>query len=210
MTRPTPPKIGIMADSHGDPEAITKGALFLKQQGCGTLYHLGDICDTNRQDTADECVARVRNHGIIAVKGNNDHSLAADARGRMNGGIHPKTLTFLENLPLHITVEDARLVHSRPFTRRLGLSAMIGTVGKKEARAYFKENPTGLLFRGHSHQPELICLHDDTIRFTSLQDKQVLDLRICRPCIITCGAVCESTAMIWEPIDARLSTCSFS
>ena len=78
-----------MADSHGDPEAIDNGALYLKDKGCTALYHLGDICDATCLKSADSCVAQVRNHGIVAVKGNNDHTLAIDARGRSDGGIRP-------------------------------------------------------------------------------------------------------------------------
>ena len=74
-------KIGIMADSHGDPESIDKGAVFLKQQDCTKLIHLGDICDSNRFDTADACVDRVRKLGIAAVKGNNDHTLDSRCQG---------------------------------------------------------------------------------------------------------------------------------
>ena len=134
-----------MADIHGDPEAIATGALFLKQRGCRALYHLGDICDSTLWKTADECVAQVRDHGIVAVKGNNDHTLAADARGRSDGGIRPATITFLENLPLSLTVGSAKLVHSRPFVRQLGLSAMIGVMGKREADKFFRKNANGHL-----------------------------------------------------------------
>jgi len=194
-----------MADSHGDPEVIERSALFLKQEGCTSLYHLGDICDTNRYDTADACVERVSAHGILAVKGNNDHSLAADARGRPDCGIHIATLTFLENLPLIRRVEGAALVHSRPFVGRLGLSAMIGTVGQKEAAGYFREKPRGLVFRGHSHKPEIISGAGGTIRFASLADAQVVDLAAQRPCIVTCGALYQGMTLVWEPAADRLT-----
>ena len=207
MSKQTHPKIGIMADSHGDPEAIDRGALFLKQEGCTALYHLGDICDTNRYETADESVALVKNHGILAVKGNNDHSLAVDARGRPDIPVHRRTLAFLEDLPLIRSVEDAELVHSRPWVRRLGLSAMIGTIGQREASDYFRKNPRGLLFRGHSHQPELTFLKHGDIRFAPLHNEQVIDLKQYRPCIVTCGAIYQGYVIIWEPAGERLSVC---
>ena len=200
-------RIGIMADSHGDPEAIEQGALFLKRQGCASLYHLGDICDTNRHDTADACVARVKAHGILAVKGNNDHSLAVDARGRRDGLCNRRTLAFLEDLPLIRQVAGAELVHSRPDIQRLGLSAMLGTLGQREAADYFLENPRALLFRGHSHQPEVITGVNGDIRFAPLHDEAVIDLKQCRPCIVTCGALYKGTLLIWEPVDERLTCC---
>jgi predicted phosphodiesterase len=199
--------IGIMADSHGDATAIDNAAAFLEQEGCTALYHLGDICDTNRHDTADECVARIKDHGILAVKGNNDHSLAVDARGRPDDLLDRRTLSFLEDLPLIREVAEAELVHSRPDIQQLGMSAMIGTIGRREANAYFRENPQGLLFRGHSHQPEIICGTADGVRFTALAHGQVVDLAGKRPCIVTCGALMEGWVMIWNPRTDRL-TCN--
>jgi predicted phosphodiesterase len=198
-------KIGIMADSHGHPQHIRRAARHLKQLGCSRIYHLGDICDTNRFDTADDCVDQVRNVGIVAVRGNNDHSLTVEARGRPDVRIRRDTLSFLEALPLSLSVGDARLVHSRPFIRRLGLSAMIGTVAKEEAEAYFKQNPTGLLFRGHSHVPELIHTHRKTIRFSPLAAGETIDLAAKRPCIVTCGALTSNFFLIWEPGKQRLT-----
>lgn len=209
MPEETSATIGIMADSHGDPEAIGKGALFLKQRGCTAIYHLGDICDTTLFQTADACVAQMSNHGIFAVKGNNDHTLVIDARGRPGCGLRRNTLTFLENLPLSLTVGQATLVHSRPFVRRLGLSAMIGMIGQHEARDYFRKHPAGLLLRGHSHKPEMINQKGNEIRFSSLFTGQVIDLRKQRPCIVTSGALAAGLVMIWETESDRLACCTF-
>ncbi len=210
MPEKTPEIIGILADSHGDPEAIDNGAAYLKQRNCTALYHLGDICDATLWQTADACVARVKKHGIIAVKGNNDHALAADARGRPDAGIRRATLAFLENLPLCLSVGGAELVHSRPFVRRLGLSAMIGVMGQREAGDFFRENPKGLLFRGHGHRPEMISGRNNEARFSSLAEGQTIELSGHRPCIITCGALTSGFVMVWEPGKDRLECRTFS
>jgi predicted phosphodiesterase len=209
MPEKTPAKIGIMADSHGDPGAIAAGAKFLKRRGCTALYHLGDICDSTQWKTADDCVAQVRDHGIVAVQGNNDHTLAVDARGRPDGGIRRATAIFLENLPLCLEVDSAKLVHSRPFVRRLGLSAMIGVMGNREAEDFFRENPHGLLFRGHSHKPEMIFRRKKDIRFFSLTAGHTLQLAGYRPCIVTCGALTSGFVMLWKPDQDRLESNSF-
>lgn len=210
MAKQTHHKIGIMADSHGDPESIDKGAAFLRNQGCTMLVHLGDICDSNRFDTADACVDRVRTLDIVAVKGNNDHTLTADARGRRNPGIRPEKLSFLEDLPLSLTVGRVAFVHSRPFVKRLGLSAMIGTIGKRDAETYFKENPDGLLLRGHSHTPEIIYRIDRQVHFAPVDAGQTVELAGKRPCIVTCGALTFGVVMIWESGEDRLTCCSLN
>ena len=204
MTEKTNEKIGIIADSHGDPAAIAAGALFLKERGCTALYHLGDICDSTLWKTADECVTQMRRHDIVAVKGNNDHTLAADARGRSDSGIRPATISFLENLPLSLTVGSAKLVHSRPFVRQLGLSAMIGVMGRREADKFFRKNANGLLFRGHSHQPEMISVEEKEIRFSPLIPGQIVELSGHRPCIVTCGALASGSVILWKPGNDRL------
>jgi predicted phosphodiesterase len=108
---------------------------FLNSQGCTTLYHLGDICDSNRFDTADDCVDQVKKYGIMAVKGNNDHTLAADAGGgRTNTGIRRETLAFLEDLPLSLTSAGPPWSTRGRSSTRLGLSAMIGTIGPARSR----------------------------------------------------------------------------
>jgi hypothetical protein len=205
MTTQDDQRFGIMADSHGRPQLIQQAACHLQRLGCSRIYHLGDICDTNRFDTADECVDQVRRLGIVAVRGNNDHSLTVDARGRPDVRIRRETLSFLEDLPLSLRVNDAQLVHSRPFIRRLGLSAMIGTIGKHEAVAYFKQNPAGLLFRGHSHKPEVIHTHAKAIRFSPLVAGRTINLAAKRPCIVTCGALTSNLVMIWEPGKGHLT-----
>jgi predicted phosphodiesterase len=203
-------KIGIMADSHGHPEAIAAGAVYLNSKNCTALFHLGDICDSTLLGTADDCVTQMKKYGIKAVKGNNDHPLAANAGGQPNGDIGRDTLAFLADLPLMLSIAGAKLVHSRPFIRRLGLSAMIGVLGQREADVFFRENPDGLMFRGHSHRPEIICRREGEIQFSSLGAGQRIELTGFRPCIITCGALTAGWTMIWEPVSGRLACCRFS
>jgi hypothetical protein len=73
--RPSAVKIGIMADSHGDAARITVAAEYFKTCGCTLCIHLGDICDTTRPETAEDCISRLNTHRILAIRGNNDHTL---------------------------------------------------------------------------------------------------------------------------------------
>lgn len=201
--------VGIMADSHGDPERIAAGADCLVRHGCTAVYHLGDICDTNRWPTADRCVSMIKRHGIRAVRGNNDHSLAADARGRKRRYLRKATIAFLENLPLSLSVAGATLVHSQPFIHRLGLSAMIGVIGRTEAERILRESPRGLLFRGHSHRPEIIYRSGSQIRFAPMIAGATIHLDEYRPCIVTCGALSSDFILVWKPGENRLTLLTF-
>ncbi len=198
-----------MADSHGDPQSIASGADYLVRRGCIEIYHLGDICDTNQPNTADRCVSVIKHHGIRAVRGNNDHSLAAEARGRTGDRLRKETIRFLEDLPLSLCVGGATLVHSQPFVRRLGLSAMIGVMGSREAERFFRERPREVLFRGHSHRPEIIYRSARQIRFEPVAAGEIIHLHERRPCIVTCGALDAGFVMLWDVDENRLECCEF-
>jgi predicted phosphodiesterase len=48
--------IGIMADSHGQPDTIKAALAALSNLACRTVYHLGDVCDSAHPETAEACV----------------------------------------------------------------------------------------------------------------------------------------------------------
>ena len=64
-----------MADSHGRPESIKAAFTFLKQEMCEEIYHLGDICDSSRTETAEACIHQIQENGIKAIRGNNDQRI---------------------------------------------------------------------------------------------------------------------------------------
>ena len=86
---------------------------------------------------------------------------------------------------------------------------MIGVMGKREADTFFRENSYGLLFRGHSHKPEMISAEEKEIRFSPLIPGQIVELSEHRPCIVTCGALTSGFVMIWKPDQDRLECHSF-
>jgi predicted phosphodiesterase len=188
--------IGIMADSHGMRETIAEAVELFHKKNCRLIYHLGDICDSDRPETADSCAEILRKNNILAVKGNNDHALSANHPGEKISG---ETIRFLSSLPLVAEYGEAVLTHSLPFAEKLGLSCMIRGMGKTEAALFFKKHPDKILFRGHSHSPEIISKEDGEIisRTISSGENMKLDGRL--PCIITCGSLAAGYCMKWSP-----------
>lgn len=188
--------IGIMADSHGMPERIKEAVGLFRKKNCRLIYHLGDICDSARPETADSCSGILLKNNVIAVKGNNDHALSANHPGEKISG---ETIRYLSTLPLVAVHGDAILTHSLPFAEKLGLSCMIRGMGRTEAAIFFKKHPDKILFRGHSHSPEIITREGGEIisRVISSGENTELDGRI--PCIITCGSLAAGYCMIWNP-----------
>lgn len=192
-------RVGIMADSHGQPWAISRALDFFTSLQCGRIYHLGDICDSFRPDTADACVDLLRRYDVVALKGNNDHTLMVnhtDVRGAL---IKAETIDYLKQLPLVLHERGAVIAHALPFVREQGLSCMIGTLGPGEQALFFGTYPDGMLIRGHQHFPEIVWRQQGETHTQKIQPGNRIDLTGKIPCIVTCGALDDGFCMVWEP-----------
>jgi predicted phosphodiesterase len=194
-----PAGIGIMADSHGYPDKIVAALEFLSQRGCNCLYHLGDICDSGHPETAEACVRPLQHFSVMAVKGNNDHQIDVNHRGRMQSLIPQDVIGFIQKLPIVRHFQHAVFTHSLPFVRELGLSSMIGVMGEVEIKRILRTYPKGILFRGHSHTPEVFTEQGEKIISRTLQVGQRFNLTYGLPCVVTCGALTRNLCMIWMP-----------
>jgi predicted phosphodiesterase len=203
------PLIGIMADSHGQPETIEAALAMLKNRGCRSIYHLGDICDSAHPETAGDCLRPLQANGVIAIKGNNDHAIVANHKGSDNTSVSPDILRYLHRLPLIKQYRNAFFVHSLPFVRELGLSSMIGTMGQNESQRFFREQPAHIVFRGHSHSPEITWPVNQRIeaRTPAVGEKFNLSQKI--PCIVTCGALTRGLCMAWNAEENVVDCLSF-
>jgi len=202
--------IGIMADSHGNSEAILTALDAFKGLNCRRIYHLGDVCDSTRPETAEACLRPLQGQRVITIKGNNDHAIVANHIGRTDAPIAPQILEYIQNLPLVQGYHDAIFTHSLPFADSLGLACMIGTMSEKEAHRSFMEFPHHVIFRGHSHMPEIMQPRGRRIesRTPPVGVKYTLTGRL--PCVITCGALTRGLYMIWNPEENYIESLSFN
>ena len=191
--------VGIIADSHGRSQTIEAAINFLKGYGCCSIYHLGDICDSFLPETSGTCMRLLRENGIAAVKGNNDHAVVVNQVAQAGVVVSQKTLEYLQNLPPTVEHEGAVFTHSLPFVEELGLSCMIGVMRKEWARRFFARSPQRILFRGHGHTPEITWQHNGGIISETLSPEQQVDLTDRAPCVVTCGALIEGLCMVWDP-----------
>ena len=191
---PPATRIGIMADSHGDATGITAAADYFRACGCTVSVHLGDICDTNRPQTAEACLNRLKTHHILGIRGNNDHTLLLNRSAQ----IRPATMAILREMPLTRQIGSALLTHSLPFASTMGPRCMSEDMRPAHIRHFFRVFRDMQLFRGHSHQPEIIQPGKTALR----REKIVPDRRYPLPCgqaaVVTCGALSEGHGMIWD------------
>ena len=201
--------IGIMADSHGQPETITAALGMLTDIDCRPIYHLGDVCDSTHPETAEACLGRLRDPRVIIIKGNNDQALVANHIGQARPPVSPENLQCLRNLPLVKYHLNAIFAHSLPFVRELGLASMIGNLGDPEAHRVFKEFPDRVIFRGHGHSPEIVWLQGQKITSRSISTGEKFELTAKIPCVVTCGALTRGFCMAWDPEENVIKCLSF-
>jgi predicted phosphodiesterase len=202
--------IGIMADSHGKPETILAALEAFRDLNCRRIYHLGDVCDSTRLETVEACLGLIQRPGVITIKGNNDHAIVANHSGRTDAPLTLEILKYIQNLPLVQRYHDAVFTHSLPFADSLGLACMIGTMSEREAHRSFMEFPRHVIFRGHSHMPEIMQPRGRRIesRTPSVGVKFKLTGRL--PCVVTCGALTRGLYMIWHPEENYIESLSFN
>jgi hypothetical protein len=146
----------------------------------------------------------LRRHGVIALRGNNDHAAARLLAERQGPDAIRSVAERLGRLPLAAQWRGALLVHSLPFVEELGAASMIGAMGIEEAMRVFERTPHSLVFRGHGHQPEMIAHRDGRAVVESLCAGDRIDLSVHAPCILTCGALSSGFCMLWHPEDRRV------
>ncbi len=202
--------IGIMADSHGKSETIRAALDAFKGLNCRRIYHLGDVCDSTRPETAEACLGPLQGQRVITIKGNNDHAIVANHIGRKDAPVDSKILKYIQNLPLVQSYHNAIFTHSLPFADALGLTCMIGTMSEKEAHRSFMEFPRHVIFRGHSHRPEIMQPRGGRIESRTPAVGVKFNLAGRLPCVVTCGALTRGLYMIWNPAENYIKSLSFN
>jgi predicted phosphodiesterase len=202
--------IGIMADSNGQIRAIEAALEALEPSACRAVYHLGDVCDSTRPETAEACLRLLMEQQVIMIKGNNDHAIFASHMDRPIPFKAPEVWRYLQTAPLIRRYQDAVFTHSLPFVEALGLSSMIGNMGESEALRSFKEFPRHIVFRGHSHSPEIARPQRHGVVLRSLRPGEKIDLTGQIPAVVTCGALTRGSYMVWNPQEGSLDVMSLN
>jgi predicted phosphodiesterase len=202
--------IGIMADSHGQPAAIQAALAALSKLACRAVYHLGDVCDSAHPETAEACLRLLQDQHVILIKGNNDQAIIANHVDRPSPFAAREVWQYLQAAPLIQFYQNAVFTHSLPFADTLGLSSMIGTMGKNEALRSFSKFPHHIIFRGHSHSAVIVRPRGREVASCSLEPGEKIDLTGKIPCVVTCGALTRGLYMVWNPLDNSIKSLSLA
>lgn len=188
---------GVVADVHGNLEALQAVLALFARRGVDQLLCLGDIVGFNADP--DECAALIRERRALAVAGNHDlislGQLGFDrcankviySLKRTRRRLAPATVDYLGSLPTRLVVEDRfLLVHGGV---RDVEQYVVAARHVRENASYLRSDFPGLricLF-GHTHEQKVYELEGEDVR--ELPPPGPLTLREDRRYLINPGSV---------------------
>jgi len=165
---------GVLSDIHGNREALHEVLALFARRGVEQLLCLGDIVGFNADP--DECAARLRERGALAVAGNHDlisvgrlgfercSDKALFSLGCTRRSIAADTAAWLGALPARLVVEDELLlVHAglRDVQQYL-VSAQQFRDNARQRRQDFPG--VRICFFGHTHERRLVEFEGEQLR----------------------------------------------
>jgi putative phosphoesterase len=160
------PRIGLIADSHGNLQATERSIRVLRNQGADILVHLGDFCDSAQRDPIDDMIRTLQTNHVLTIKGNNDYvvELALAGTNGIKSANKDEILTFFKNIPMTRTLgKELCFAHSLPFDYLRAFYDPIDTGTTQGACRVFAETNFRILFCGHSHSPVIFRLKNKQI-----------------------------------------------
>jgi len=166
-------RTGVLADIHGNREALLAALAVLRARGVERLACLGDIVGYNADP--DECATIVRERRALAIAGNHDliairrlgfercSNNAAYALRRTRRSIAAETAAYLEALPLYREIgPGVVLVHGgvRDVQQYMTTKALIA-----QNAAWLREDfpDAGVCFFGHSHEQKVYEVEGEVV-----------------------------------------------
>jgi predicted phosphodiesterase len=188
-------KVAVLADIHGNLEALLAVNADLRRRGAERVICLGDSIGYGPDP--EEVVRQLRRLGAVSVLGNHEMALT-DRRARkwMNfqaeenniateGLLSPESLAYCTSLPKYLSCDQAYFVHGYPPE-----SVFLYLNRQPDARiiSLLTAATASLFFLGHTHQLQLVWLEDGAIRRRAL-GRERLALAPGQKYIVNAGSV---------------------
>lgn len=149
----------IISDIHANLEALEAVLLDIQKHQCEKIVCLGDVVGYGPNPR--ECIARLRELSIPAIRGNHDAACSANAfPSSMNpvagvavvwtqSVLREEEKEWLRNLPLVLNEEDTTFVHASPRCP----ADWTYILRSRDADSAFGSFDGKFCFIGHTHQP---------------------------------------------------------
>jgi predicted phosphodiesterase len=166
-------RYGVIADIHGNREALTAAFAALEARGVSRIVCLGDIVGYNADP--DECVAMVRKRCAVTIAGTHEliglgrldfgrcSNNAEYALRRTRRTLGREAAGWLASLPQHHLLDrDVVLVHGGV---RDVQQAMTNPAHIRENAAFLRADfpAARVCFFGHSHEQRIYRISDDSV-----------------------------------------------
>jgi predicted phosphodiesterase len=174
---------GVIADIHGNREALDAALAALERRGVRHLACLGDVVGYNADP--DECVELLRERRAVCIAGNHDliglgrldfrrcSNKAEYSLKRTRRALAPASAAWLAGLPANHVLEDGVvLVHGgvRDVQQYMVSPAQIG----QNAALLRDDFPRAkLCFFGHSHEQKVYAVQGEQVHDTKLLDQRL-------------------------------------
>jgi predicted phosphodiesterase len=191
--------LGILADAHGNVGKLRSGIEALKKRGAETLIHLGDMADTLRLETVDECFETLIRSGVAGVMGNHEYSLVMHHFKRYPSRFSDAAKTYVNCLPHRLEWFDMCFTHFSPFG---GVNGLFAPTDDYSYEATLLNSMWPVLVNGHSHDPRIYRLSDGVIEDVRFNLGKPVELEIGVRYVLTCGALEDSYCALLD-INAR-------
>lgn len=156
-------RIAVLADIHGNLEALESVLIAIHKHGAERVYVLGDIVGYGPDPVA--CIYRIREAEGICVLGNHDQALIDPARAHELNPMARETLLHTCDM---VGAEELEYVRSFPYRHNEG-DAVLSHANPAEPEdwqsLFLFEHIDGCLqglssrvaFVGHTHYPSIFC-----------------------------------------------------
>lgn len=187
--------IGILADCHGHPDKLHNGIEALKEKQAEMLIHLGDVTDTLRLETVDECVQILLEHDINGVLGNHEYSLVAHHFKRYPDRFSEATKEYISSLPYRVEMLDMCFTHFSPDG---GVHGLYAPTNEDSYEAILLNSRWPILINGHSHEPRIYRRFDGLIKNITFVTGRPFQLEKTACYILTCGALEDQYCALFD------------
>lgn len=155
-------RLAIVADIHGNAQALTAVLADSAQNGVDRVLSLGDNIGYGPEP--EEVVCILRQHKVASVMGNHElalvnrdysyrlHAVAKDSLRLTRALLSPESLAWLAALPPVLAEENFRLVHGCPPQ---SMTAYLYNPTASRLQRLFATYPERFCFAGHTH--DLAC-----------------------------------------------------
>lgn len=187
--------IGILADSHGRVEALGSGIEALRSRDADRLIHLGDVTDTLRPETVDECVRLLIESRVDGVLGNHEYSLVTHHFKRYPERFSEAAMSYVRSLPYVLEISGVCFTH---FSPEGGVHGLYAHTDEKNYEAIIRNSLWPVLINGHSHEPRIFRRLDGMVGSVRFAMDRPFELARGARYILTCGALEDRRCALFD------------